>query len=217
MRLYFNLTANTRPVPFDYQRALTGFLHRCLGQNDLHDGLSLYSMSWFMPGNRIDSGLNFPEGATFFISAPDGSFLKALMEGIQDDPRVNWGMEVHSITMRRTPDFGSHQHFFTQSPILIKRPDDKGSRYYFPDDAESDNFMTETLQTKLRAAGLSEDVAVAFDRSYPNPRIRKITYNNIDIKATQCPITVTGDPRAVQFAWEVGVGNSTGIGFGALK
>jgi len=29
-------------------------------------------------------------------------------------------------------------------------------------------------------------------------------------------VIVEGDPRAVQFAWEVGVGNSTGIGFGAL-
>ena len=217
MRLHFNLTPNRVPVPFNYQRSLTGFLHRCLGKNELHDGLSLYSLSWFDKVRVKGGALDFPQGGSFFISAPNGDFLKALMQGIQDDPTVNWGMEVESITMRRTPDFGSHQRFFVQSPVLIKRPDETGSKYYFPQDGEANQYLTETLKTKLSAAGLTDDVEVAFDATFSNPRIKKITYNGIDIKGTECPVLVTGDPRAVQFAWEVGVGNSTGIGFGALK
>jgi CRISPR-associated endoribonuclease Cas6 len=43
-----------------------------------------------------------------------------------------------------------------------------------------------------------------------------VKYRDINIKGTLCPVIVEGDPRAVQFAWEVGVGNSTGIGFGAI-
>ena len=64
--------------------------------------------------------------------------------------------------------------------------------------------------------GLTEEVQVGFDTNYSNPKIRKITFNNIDIKASACPVIVAGDPKAVSFAWDVGVGNSTGIGFGCL-
>jgi hypothetical protein len=43
MRIYLHLTPNTEPVPFNYQRALVGTFHRWLGENELHDDISLYS------------------------------------------------------------------------------------------------------------------------------------------------------------------------------
>ena len=46
MRLHLKLTPNTEPIPFNYQHQLTGTLHKWLGQNDLHDKISLYSFSW---------------------------------------------------------------------------------------------------------------------------------------------------------------------------
>jgi CRISPR/Cas system endoribonuclease Cas6 (RAMP superfamily) len=32
-----------------------------------------------------------------------------------------------------------------------------------------------------------------------------------------CPIIIKGKPETKLFAWNVGLGNSTGIGFGAIK
>lgn len=37
MRLYFELTPNTEPVPWDYQHFLIGTLHKWLGRNELHE------------------------------------------------------------------------------------------------------------------------------------------------------------------------------------
>jgi len=36
MRLYFELTSNTEPVPWDYQHFLIGTLHKWLGRNELN-------------------------------------------------------------------------------------------------------------------------------------------------------------------------------------
>jgi CRISPR/Cas system endoribonuclease Cas6 (RAMP superfamily) len=59
MRLHLSLTPNTEPVPFNYQHQLTGALHKWLGENELHDKISLYSFSWLRGrAERVDGGLN---------------------------------------------------------------------------------------------------------------------------------------------------------------
>jgi CRISPR-associated endoribonuclease Cas6 len=219
MRIYLHLTPNTEPVPFDYQHRLVGAFHKWLGENELHDDISLYSLSWLSHGQQRGRGLDFPNGSTFHVSAPNDELLSALVRGVFNGHQVSWGMEVREVSIQRTPDFGGQQRFLAQSPILIKRKreDGKHHHYYYPADPEANALLTDTLQKKLQKAGLSADVSVAFDPEFRNPRIKKIRYRDIDIKATYCPVIVTGEARAVQFAWEVGVGNSTGIGFGALR
>ncbi len=141
------------------------------------------------------------------------------MDGIFKDQHINWGMQVKEVRMMPTPDFGERHRFLAQSPVLIKKniETEKHQKYFYPDDPESNGFLTETLQSKLLRLDLPIDVSVAFDGDYPKPIVKKVRYRNLDIKGTICPVIVEGDPRAVQFAWEVGVGHSTGIGFGALK
>ena len=221
MRIYLHLTPNAEPVPFDYQQSLVGAFHKWLGENELHDDISLYSLSWLEGGRmRQDrQGLEFRRGAGFFISSPLQTLHQNAVAGIFKDQYIRWGMKVAEVRMNPTPEFGNEQRFLVQSPILIKRArtDDPHQQYYFYDDPESGKYMTETLQKKLSRFNLSADVSVEFDRIFARPQIKKTTFNNIDIKASICPVIVKGDPQAVRFAWDVGVGNSTGIGFGALR
>lgn len=224
MRVILNLSKNKRPVPFNYQQQLVGVFHRWLGINDYHDDLSLYSLSWLQHIGHVrkkttPEGLHFPYGATFFISSPLQDLQTRAVQGIFQDEEVAWGMKVDTVTLVKTKDYGSKHTFVAQSPILVKRSRGIGEHqhYYYPSDPESTQFLTETLQTKLQRMNLPTDVQVAFDKTYAQPIIKKIRYRDIDIKATLCPVVVEGDPRAVAAAWEVGVGNSTGIGFGALR
>ena len=221
MRIYLHLTPNTEIVPFNYQQSLVGAFHKWLGDNQYHDDISLYSLSWLHGGKmRPDKkGYEFRNGATFFISAPNEALLKDLISGIFKGAHIRWGMSVQEVRMRVTPEFGNYQRFLTQSPIFIKRsrPEAKGHQFFFPKDAEANGYLTETLQRKLTIAGLSTDVSVVFDPDYRNPKTKMIQFNQIDLKATFCPVIVEGDAEAVRFAWDVGVGNSTGIGFGALR
>ena len=219
MRIYLHLTPNREPVPFNYQHRLVGAFHKWLGENELHDDISLYSLSWLSHGHRRGQALDFPNGSTFQVSAPDDVLLSKMVQGVFRGHQISWGMEVAEVSIQRTPDFGQRWRFPVQSPVLIKRKreGEPHHRYYYPTDTEANALLTETLRHKLDKFNLTTDVSVAFDPHYPNPRIKKIRYRDIDIKATLCPVIVTGEPRAVQFAWEVGVGNSTGIGFGALR
>ncbi len=219
MRIYLKLSSNTELVPFNYQRNLAGAFHKWLGQNELHDDLSLYSLSWLEGAVPTKHGLNFPNGSEFFISSPLENLHTQAVKGIFNNQHICWGMYVKEVRLSPTPDFGRVKRFLAQSPILIKRKaeGEKHQRYYYPGQEHADDFLTETLRTKLRKMNLSTEVSVRFDPAYKNVKIKKIKFNNIDIKASFCPVIVEGDPRSVQFAWEVGVGNSTGIGFGALR
>lgn len=218
MRINLKTTPNKASVPFDYQRHLVGAFHKWIGENQIHDDISLYSLSWFMGGKIVKEGFDFKYGAEWFISTYDPNLLKTLINGIQQDPEINFGMAVKEISISEEPPVESVQKFYLNSPIFIKRKAGDRQQYYIFSDEESDMLMTQTLQTKLKKAGLSsEGVHVSFDKTYNNPKTKKITYNGVDCKASMCPIIVEGSQEQIRFAWNVGIGNSTGIGFGALK
>ena len=221
MRIYLRLSPNKEQVPFNYQRSLAGAFHRWLGENELHDDISLYSLSWLHGGkmSKDKQSINFRNGAGFFISSPLPNLHQKMVQGIFNGQHIRWGMNVKEVSLFPTPDFGIKKRFLVQTPILIKRKIEghQQAQYYFPHDAEANQLLTETLQEKLTRFGLEESATVRFDANYNNPQIKKVQYNQLGIKATICPVIVEGDSRAVQFAWEVGVGNSTGIGFGALR
>ena len=218
MRVHIKTSPNTERVPYSYQVNLVGALHKWLGRNEVHDELSLYSLSWLSRGRAGKGGLNFPAGASYFVSSPDTALIKQLIQGIQAQPEIAFGLQVTDLMLQPPPEFGTEQVFFLQSPVLIKRQIGTDTKFYYPEDPESDQFLTETLTNKLKLANLGEKaIEVSFDRSYHSIKKKLATYKGIDNKGTLCPVIVKGDPEAVAFAWEVGVGNSTGIGFGALK
>lgn len=218
MRLYLKLTKNRQVVPFNYQANLVGTLHKWLGQNDFHDKLSLYSMSWLSGNSKVQgNGLSFPNGTDWFISSPNEAFIKAILRGVLEDPNVCFGMSVRDVMIRETPYFESVQRFSVASPVFIKRHIDNRQIYYFYNQTESNAYLTETLKNKLKKMGLSDvGVVVRFDEEFMKPQIKSMVYKGIRNKASVCPIIVEGTPEQIGFAWEVGVGNSTGIGFGSL-
>ena len=129
MRLHLTLTPNTEPVPFNYQHQLTGALHKWLGQNDLHDKISLYSFSW-LRGNaeRVEGGLNFPNGAKWFISFWEEEYAQQLVKGILNEPSVFKGMNVTEVQIQENPEFGTSNYFKVASPVLLRMNLDDGSR-----------------------------------------------------------------------------------------
>lgn len=220
MRLLLTLSSNRTPVEFNHLHILAGALHKWLGPNEEHDGLSLYSFSWLQGGRINGQGLQFPKGAQWHISALDHDFLMRSIQGIFADPGIRWGMRVDQCQVALPPsfpDFGEVR-FLCASPIFIKRtlPDGEEKHYLYTD-PDSDRLLTETLQHKLRAAGLPDaGVSVRFDRDYPKAKTQKVMYRNIGNMANYCPVYVRGTAEQLGFAWTVGMGNSTGVGFGGL-
>lgn len=228
MRLHFTLSPNTEPVGFDYQHLLTGVFHKWLGQNDLHDKISLYSLGNLSNGWMRGGKLEFPKGASWFVSFYEEQYAEKLVGGALDSPEVFGGMRVVNIRQQATPDFGSRYRFVVGSPVLAKGKMNQDGKvpYYFYDDPEADRIITATLRHKMdkaneraNAAIFTDEhkqVAVRFDREFPRAKTKLVNIKGTKIKASVCPVIVEGAPEAVQFAWNVGVGNGTGSGLGSL-
>lgn len=219
MRIHLNTTANTSPVPFDYQQKLVGTIHKWIGCNSIHDKISLYSFSWLNGGRKAGDALQFRDGASMFISFYDEQIIRQIIRTILEDPEMFYGMRVVAVDIVKDPDFTDCDYFLCASPIFIKRRLEDGTiRQYSFNDKECDALMKETLLSKMQKAGLPADdtLEIMFDSSYAKKKTKLVRYHNIGNKANLCPVFIKGKPETKLFAWNVGIGNCTGIGFGAI-
>ena len=219
MRIYLKLTKNTELIPFNYQPFLTGALHKWIGADNIEHGkVSLYSFSWLQNVDTTKEGLNTKNGSFFFISAHNDSMIKPIIEAIRQDPAVCFGVKVSEILIRENPNFESPHRFEIASPIFVRKFKDEKDYHITYDEKESAKYLTEIMQKKLSIAGLSDEgVEIRFDDSYTLAKTKVIKYKNIGNKVNVCPIIAKGTPEQLAFIWNVGVGNSTGIGFGAVR
>lgn len=220
MRIIIETTPNTEFVSFDYQQKLVGTIHKWIGAHNVHHGsVSLYSFSWLQNGKMQGKGLTFPNGAKLFISFYDEDVIRDIVRSIMENPDMFCGMTVCDVSIVPDPDLSNKELFYLASPVFIHHKEGDGRyKHYTYGDEHSSELMTETLRTKMRVAGLPEDegLSVEFDMSYRGRRIKLMTYKGIKNKASMCPVVIKGTPQSKQFAWNVGIGNSTGIGFGAI-
>lgn len=218
MRIYIKLSKNTKAVPYNHQHKLVGAIHNRLGENDLHGKISLYSFSRLQGGRVFENGLDFRHGADWFISFYDNYFLKDLIFGLmKDKPEICYGMRIETVLIRETPDLTNTEYFKIASPVLIKRNIKNSVKHFLYTDKESPDLLRETLLNKMKTVGLSDtDLQIKFDLNYRKATTKLINYRGIKNKTSWCPIIIKGKHETKQFAWNVGVGNSTGIGFGAI-
>lgn len=218
MRVIIYFKTEETIIPFNHQHLLTGVIHKWLGNNDLHGNISLYSFSRLEGAKNERDGLKFNRLGSFFFSAHNPDVVKLLIKGIFKDKTMFLGMEVEEISVVKDPDFTKSFYFNVGSPILIKRFTDTNVKHYVYTDEHADEFLKETLLTKMKLAELEDDtLEVHFDRNYSKSSTKLVDYNGIKNRASWCPIIITGKPETLLFAWNVGLGSSTGIGFGAVK
>ena len=219
MRIHLMTTANNETVPFDYQQKLIGVVHRWLGDNEIHDGISLYSFSWLHNGTLVKNGYEFVDGAKWTISFYENQYTKKLIAAILKNPNVISGMIVKDITIEEDLEMRCGGVFMLGSPIFIKRPTLDGRiKHYTFEDKESGELMTETLLRKMEVAGLEKDetLSIRFDLTYLKKKVKMATIHGIQNKCSRCPVIITGKPSTIQFALNVGIGNLTGSGFGSI-
>jgi CRISPR-associated endoribonuclease Cas6 len=219
MRIYIKLTKTDEVIPYNYQSFLTGAIHKWIGEeNQEHGKISLYSFSWLQNVETDKKGIKTKDGSFFFISTYHDDLIKKLIQGIRKNPNVCFGIKVSDIMIKETPEFTSPCRFEAASPIFVRRLIDGKDHHISYDDKMASEYLTETIQRKLSIAGLPcEGIKIRFDDSYPSPRTKIIKYKDISNRVNICPIIVEGTPEQLAFIHDAGAGNSTGVGFGALK
>ena len=224
MRLYLHLEA-PQLVPFDYLPTLKSAFHLWTGHNEqLHHGLSLYSYSWLSGGRAGRGGIRFPQGAEWCISAHDRAVVYEAVQGVVRQSQLGLGLRVLDARMQEAPAFAAgEQAFRVASPVFIKHlPAEtklgSPADHLLPGHELADELLTATLRHKLRQAGLDDTgAAVRFDPAFIGTAKTKLfKYKQVQCRGSICPVLVSGTAEQIQFAWEVGVGHSTGIGCGAL-
>lgn len=220
MRIILSLSSNTSIVPFDHIPHLTGVIHKWIGQNNtVHGSISQHSFSWLKGAQKGNGGLYFPNGSSFFISAHDEFFIKRIIKRAVEQPELFAGMCVKEIKIQNTPSFERNEEAFSvASPVLIKKKEEARVKHCLFDDPEANELLTQSMYKKMGMSGLdAEGLSIVFDPDYRSAHTKLVNYNGIMNRASICPVIVKGTPEQIAFVWNVGVGNSTGIGFGALN
>jgi len=218
MRVYLRIKATDKIVPFNHQHFLTGTIYKWLGWNDEHGNLSLYSFSRLFGGKNSPEGLLFKNDASLFFSSYHPELIKKIITGIKKDPTMFEGLIVNDIIILEDPDLTTRECFYPGSPIFIKRRIDNNIVHIPYSDPRSSDFLLETLKSKMEKAGLSDDsLEISFLNNLSEASTKMVSYKGINNRASWCPVMIKGKPETKVFAWNVGLGNSTGIGFGAIK
>lgn len=218
MRIHLKINASNVIIPYDHQHLLTGAIHKWLGINDEHGNISLYSFSRLENGKAISDGLLFEQGTSFFFSSYKPDLIKKMIAGIQYNPSLFNGLTISDIVIQEDPDLSNRKLFHVASPIFIKRRIEERIEHILYNNKYANSCLEETLVSKMKKIGLiDKTLSIQFEANYPNSRTKKITYKGVQNRANWCPVIIEGKPETKLFAWNVGLGNSTGIGFGAIK
>jgi CRISPR-associated endoribonuclease Cas6 len=221
MRLHIKFDSDNSQVPINHLKKLVGTVHKWLGpNNEEHGQVSLYSFSWLRGGKLSASkqSLDFSAGGSLFISAWDREFISKHVNGIMENPDMFCGLKVRELTLQDNPDFSNIERFEAAAPVFVRNKVEDKAVHYLYSQPETSELLRETLLTKMAIAGLSDDsLEISFDKRYPKATTKLVHYGEIKNRANICPVIIKGLPETKAFAWNVGIGHSTGIGFGALR
>ena len=229
MKLKVEFSKNTEPVSFGYVSNLNGYLHKVLGSNnEYHDDISLYSTSFLYDGkiSKNKKYFDFPNGAIWYVSSPDKDFITKFISNIYQNTNFAFGMKLKGVELVKSEikNEDGYYLFHTKSPILLKQRDfetRKNVYYTYEDDVKTTSeLMKSIILKKAEKASMpikNEDFDISFDYEYPMKKIKWISIKTVNNKTSVCPVFIrTAKKEVAEFIYAVGVGHSTGSGFGFL-
>lgn|SRR5574344_2190383 len=219
MRLLIRTTNNNKIIPFDYQGMLIGTLHKWLGYNDIHDKISLYSFSWLKGTTMSSEGFNCNGGSNWFVSFHESQYIKSIVKSIMYSPEMFCGLTVTDVIIKEDPNFSEVSNFNLASPILLKQKINNGTvMHYTFNDNNVNNLLEDTIRHKMKIANIPEDITlkISIDKSSLDCKTKLVKIHNIENKCFYSPIHIEGQEITKRFIWNVGLGNSTGSGFGSI-
>ncbi len=221
MRIQLYIHADDALVPFAHQHLLVGTIQKWLGDNEFHGRSIPYSFSRLSGGKLVSElgSILFVDRADMFVSAHDPEILNRMVTGIRQDPTMFKGLSVREVVLMEDPDMSARELFYPASPILLKRwREERRFDHVIYTDPDANALLTENLRKKLQVMGVDDDTLMAsFAPGQGKAKVMLIDYRGVKNKVSWCPIRIEGRAESKLFAWNAGVGNSTGIGFGAIK
>lgn len=220
-RVKIKLSKTEQLVPYDNQSKVNGIVHRWLGENNKwHDGQSNYNVSTLLGGNGTKDGLVFPNGGFLVVSSIDREFTETLLRGVMRNRHFGFGMKAESIAPITE---GFNNKFICLSPILVRTQEIGEKRKYYTFE-DKDCFEVLTQKMKNRLEKVSPGVDLQNYKIVPSvkPKHKKqqkkklITVGETHNVCFLSHLLVVGSPEAVALSYHLGLGDSTGSGFGMI-
>lgn len=217
MRIKVIFNANGKKIPFINQHMLNGYIHKCIGKdNKFHDGFSDYCISMLCGGKMFDKeSIIFEDKAFFTVTSSNEEFLSSVMIGIMGNPMFN-GMPLDTITPMSEKFYNGKNYFATLSPILLKRKLDRGKYEFITgDNADYVSELKASIIRKLNS--LSIEVPSDFDVIVEsNIKKKSIMVKNVKNVGNLHLLTIIAPREIAETIYNIGIGNSTGSGFGTI-
>lgn len=218
MRIKLTFGATSTPFTEPTQNYVNGVIHTILGKgNSYHDTFSNYSVSMLRGGKYTDKGLVYPNGGEVYVSSPDMEFIDTfLINLIHQQGLMLRDMKLLSYEVSEIKVHSDYDIIHTLSPILLKKDN---RRITFKDDGFIER-LNEQSMAKLVKNGLTEADLKGFvikPFHFENGQVKLPKVNNVVNPSSKVMLVVEGTPIARKTIYEMGLGNSTGCGFGAVK
>lgn len=219
MRLKIKLSSSNYNIPINNQYIVNNFFHRLLGKNNkYHDTYSNYCVSNLIGGKLIDDNkthVSFNDGGYIVISSYDIELMSQILIGLAEHNKFYKDIKVNGFEYLPPEKFYNGWNYFrTLTPILLKI---KGQFITIDDD----NFVDELIaQTKRKLLKINSNLDLSkfniIINKHPSHKIKKVLVRNVINKASQIHLNIFCDKKVADILYNVGVGNSTGSGFGMI-
>ena len=217
MRIKLKFSPSKIPFTEPTQNIVNSCIHRILGKdNKYHNSFSNYSVSSLFGGMIVDNQMIYPNGAHFYVSSFNNEFIEQIMFKIIDCNVEMRDMKLIGIDIESFNVHNDYDIIRTISPILLK---DKERVVTFQDE-DFINILTEKSKIKLLKCGFSKnDVeTLKFEPfHFENARLKFPKVKNVVNKSSQVMLIVKGKKEIRLALYKMGLGKSTGSGFGAIE
>ena len=217
-RLKIKLSGTNEILPINNQHLVNSFFHKLLGkENKYHNGQSNYVLSNLRGGEFIgEDKISFKNGGYVMISAHDINILNLVLLGLMK--QINFYKDIRVIGFEYLPNekfYDGINYFKTLSPILLK---DKKRNFITINDSDFAEKLTE--QTKRKLTAINSDLNLSdfniIVNNHPAHKVKTYFIKKVPNVCSQCQIDIKCNKEVADILYNVGVGNSTGSGFGMI-
>ena len=222
MRIKIKFSKNTGDVPVHNQAILNSYIHKCLGVNNVyHDAKSDYNISHLYGGklNVETNMLSFEDGGYIVISSKDSEFINKILIGVINNPILTGGMSFAGVDHMSEQFVNGWNYFATLSPFIIKKYVEK-SVYSFVTlkDEDFEGQVKTYLLNKISKIDAKLDLS-DFDVKIPvndKHKVKRILVKNVINSGNLCHISIHTNKKVAELLYNIGIGQSTGSGFGTI-
>jgi CRISPR-associated endoribonuclease Cas6 len=158
------------------------------------------------------------------VSSVNEEFIKNLWYGLFSNPKIDFQgvqAEVEKAEIMKTPKFTENMKFKTLSPIYLRTERDGKTWDLGPGEPEFKERLNENLFKKYWSYYKNHDhLYLDFKPLKGTVKQKRIIIkkDNIEIyhRSNQMKFELTGPEKLLEFAWQVGLGEKTSMGFGMV-